>query len=481
MSGKNGNSTSRRNFLKTTTAAGAGLPFVNTLWTPAANAAGKQLNVIFVLIDDMRFDSMSCMGHPFLKTPNLDRLAAGGIRFDHGYVTNSLCSPSRASILSGQYAHRHGVLDNSTPLPADTPIFPVELQKNGYETAFVGKWHMGGESDSPRPGFDRWISFKGQGVYRNPRFNIDGETVNREGYITDLLTDYAVDYIRKDRQKPFFLYLSHKAVHADFYPAERYQDAYSGVQISHPASMENTPENYEGKPLWVRRQRHSWHGVDYMYHDGTYFDRFILDYNRTLLAVDDSMGRVLDTLEEKGILDHTLILFTSDNGFLHGEHGLIDKRCMYEESIRVPVLAYCPSLIKPGSCSSRLILNIDFCPTILDAAGVSIPASVQGASFLPILRGENPAWREAMLYEYFWEAAFPQTPTVLGVRTERYKYMQYHGIFDLDELYDSDTDPQEMRNRIDDASHHEIRLDMQKRLRSLIKEYGMRDVPRWGA
>lgn len=480
MNDKTGERTTRRRFLKTTAAVGAGFPFINTLSTPSASAVNK-LNIIFILIDDMRFDSMSCMGHPFLKTPNLDRLAAGGIRFDHGYVTNSLCSPSRASILSGQYAHRHGVLDNSTPLPASTPIFPIELQKNGYDTAFIGKWHMGGESDSPRPGFNHWISFKGQGIYNNPQLNIDGKPVKREGYITDLLTDYAVDFIQRDRQNPFFLYLSHKAVHADFYPAERHKNAYAGVQIPHPASMADMPENYEGKPLWVRRQRHSWHGVDYMYHDGTYFDRFILDYNRTMLAVDDSVGRVLDTLQEKGILDNTLILFASDNGFLHGEHGLIDKRCMYEESIRIPFLAHCPSLIKPGSRSNRLVLNVDICPAILDAAGIAIPSSVQGASFLPILRGENPQWREAMFYEYFWEAAFPQTPTVFGVRTERYKYMRYYGIFDLDELYDLETDPQEMRNRIDDASHYEIRLDMQKRLSSLMKEYGAAFVPNWKA
>lgn len=470
---------SRRAFLQTASTGALAAPFINLSTAQAANR-GKR-NVIFILIDDMRFDSMSCMGHPFLQTPTLDRLAANGIRFDHGFVTQSLCSPSRASILSGQYPHIHGVLDNSTPLPADTPTFPTELQNNGYETAFIGKWHMGGASDDPRPGFDHWISFRGQGVYWNPTFNINGESVHREGYMTDLLTDYAEEYLDRERDKPFFLYFSHKAVHAEFYPAERHKDEFNDVDLKLPDSMADTPENYEGKPLWVRRQRHSWHGVDYMYHDSTDFENFLLDYNRCMLSVDESVGRIVAKLEELGILDSTLIIFTSDNGFLHGEHGLIDKRCMYEESIRVPVIAHCPEIIAPGQVSKRLVLNIDFCPTILEAAGASVPDSVQGASFMPLLRGEDPEWRESMLYTYFWEAAFPQTPTVLGVRTERYKYMHYHGIFDLNELYDLENDPLEMRNLIDDAAHHGVRQEMRRLLNQQLEKYGATLTPRFSA
>jgi len=481
MTKPNSHQPTRRRFLKAASAAGIAFPFVNVLHTPSLQAQSSKPNIIFILIDDMRFDSMSCMNHPFLKTSNIDRIANGGVLFNHAYVTTSLCSPSRASILSGQYAHRHGVLDNSTLLPEGTPIFPIELQKGGYETAFVGKWHMGGESDAPRPGFDRWVSFKGQGVYNNPVFNIDGQQTPRQGYITELLTDYAEEFIKKDRSKPFFLYLSHKAVHADFYPIERYKDAFAGVKIEHPASMANTEENYAGKPLWVKRQRHSWHGVDYMYHDGTYFDRFILDYNRTMLSVDDSIGRVLESLEAQGALDNTLILFTSDNGFLHGEHGLIDKRCMYEESIRVPLLAYGPHFIQGNRRTDRIALNVDFAPTILEAAGLPIPDTIQGQSFLPILRGEDVPWREAMFYEYFWERAFPQTPTVFGVRTEQYKYMNFHGIFDLNELYDLQNDPREMRNLIDDPAHYETRQDMQRRLNSLLKEFGATMVPSFRA
>jgi N-acetylglucosamine-6-sulfatase len=472
----NSNNLTRRNFLKS---SAAGLACAVPAMHAAPAAVSKPRNMIFILIDDMRFDSLSCMGHPFLKTPHLDRMAAGGMLFEHAFVTTSLCSPSRASVLSGQYAHRHGVLDNSTALPASVPTFPVELKKAGYETADGGKWHMGGESDEPRPGFDHWISFRGQGVYNDPVFNINGRREQQKGYITDLLTDYAAEYLRRPRSKPFFLYLGHKAVHAEFFPAERHKQAFRDVSFSHPESMPDTEENYRGKPQWVKRQRHSWHGVDYMYHDFTDFDQFILDYNRTMLAVDDSVGRIMATLKELGLLESTLVMLMSDNGFLHGEHGLIDKRCMYEESIRVPLLAHCPELIPSGQRSSKVVLNIDLAPTFLEAAGVPIPSSVQGASVLPLLQGQDVPWREAMLYTYFWEEAFPQTPTVFGVRTERYKYMRYHGVHDLNELYDLKNDPQEMRNLIDDAASHQVRLEMEERLRALLKQYGATMVPRF--
>ena len=471
------NLTSRRKFLKSA-ALGATWPLARGLSLPAYPPADKR-NLILILIDDMRFDSMSRMGHPFLKTPNLDRMAADGMLLRNAFVTTSLCSPSRASTLTGQYAHLHGVQDNATLFTSSAPTFPTLLRAAGYETAFVGKWHMGHSSDEPRPGFDRWVSFRGQGVYYNPVLNIDGKRVERQGYITDLLTDYALEFLRKDRSKPFFLYLSHKAVHADFQPAERHRNAFADVKIVRPKSMAATPENLEGKPLWVKRQRHSWHGVDYLYHDRTSLEQFILDYCRTLLAVDESVGRLLATLKELGLLESTLVILTSDNGFLMGEHGLIDKRCMYEESIRVPLLAHCPQLIRRGSVTQRIALNIDIAPTLLEAAGAPIPNSIQGASLLPLLHGENPTWRQAMLYEYFWEAAYPQTPTVFGVRTERYKYMHYHGIFDLDELYDLEKDPHEMRNLIDDAASFEIRKEMRNRLDTLLDHYGATMVPRF--
>jgi len=475
-SGKNLN---RRTFLKGIGAAAVSFPLTRYLSSSGAGASQKKRNIVFILIDDMRYDSMSCMGHPFLKTPNLDRMVSSGILFENAFVTTSLCSPSRASILTGQYAHMHGVLDNATLLPPGTRTFPVELQRSGYETAFVGKWHMGGSTDKPRPGFDHWVSFRGQGTYVNPTFNVDSRRVRRQGYVTDLITEYSVNWLKKKKDKPFFLYMSHKAVHADFTPAPRHKDAFSDVKVPHPPSMANTPENYKGKPLWVRRQRHSWHGVDYMYHDRTDFDQFIIDYHRTMLAVDDSVGTLMETLEQLGILDSTLIIFMSDNGFLHGEHGLIDKRCMYEESIKVPLIVHCPEIVPAGRRTPRLALNIDIAPTILDAAGLPIPEAVQGASFLPVARGEKVPWRDAILYEYFWERPFVQTPTVLGARTERYKYCSYHGVFDLNELYDLKEDPHEMRNLIDDPRYFKIRAQMEKKLRELVEKYGATMVPKF--
>lgn len=464
----------------------------------AQTPAGKR-NIVFILIDDQRFDAMSLMDHPFLETPHIDTLARGGVQCTNAFVTTSLCSPSRASILSGQYAHRHRVLDNQTPMPPNTPTFPQELQKAGYDTGFIGKWHMGGSSDAPRPGFDRWVSFRGQGVYYNPTFNIDGERSKHEGYVTDLVTDYAVDFIRADHgDKPFFLYTSHKAVHGDFYPAERHKGTYADETYPHPASMADTEENYDGKPAWVRSQRDSWHGVDGMYNDRLDFDAFVLRYAETMRAVDDSVGRIVETLREQGLLDSTLLIFTSDNGFMFGEHGHIDKRSMYEPSIKVPLIVHCPELFSGGQRSSKLLLNIDYGPTILEAAGVAIPETMQGRSFLGLLKGESVAWRDAFLYEYFWERSFPQTPTVLGVRTERHKLMQYHGVWDRYEMYDLQADPDEMDNLLGAyLQRHEsgtldnyirrnaedpargLFLDLKGKLDALLLETGALPEPTW--
>ena len=340
-------------------------------------------------------------------------MARDGLLFENAFVTTSLCSPSRASILTGLYAHKHAVLDNRTPLPADLPTFPKEMQKAGYRTAFVGKWHMGGQSDAPRQGFDRWVSFPGQGRYENQRFNIDGEHVEESGYITDVITRHAVEVIEAADDQPFLLYISHKAVHSPFLAAPRHRDSYAAETYPHPASMENSDENYAGKPAWVRAQRDSWHGVDGMYDGRVDFDDLTLDYAETLRAVDDSVGAVLDALRRQGILESTLLVFTSDNGFQFGEHGLIDKRTMYEESIRVPLIVHCPELIEGGTRRTELITNLDFAPTFIELAGAEVPTTIQGESFLGLLDGSKSAWRDAFLYEYFWERMFPQTPTVL--------------------------------------------------------------------
>ncbi len=428
---------------------------------------GMPRNVVFILSDDHRYDFMGFMGKvKFLETPNMDRMAAEGAHLKNAFVTTALCSPSRASILTGKLSHRHGVVDNNTDIPKGTVFFPQYLQQAGYQTAFLGKWHMGGETDQPRPGFDKWVSFRGQGVYVNPTINIDGKQQKTQGYVTDILTDLAVEWLQKgrDKSKPFFLYLSHKAVHAEFTPAARHKGRYANAEIRWPASMADTEENHKGKPQWVRQQRNSWHGVDYAYHGQMDIPEFYKQYCETLLGVDDSIGRVLKCLEEMGLDRSTLVIYMGDNGFLLGEHGLIDKRCAYEESMRVPMLARCPDFIAAGTNVEAMVQNIDIAPTVLDAAGVKTPTDMDGTSMLGLLQGRQKKWRDAIFYEYYWERNFPQTPTVHAIRTDRYKYMHYHGIWDTDELYDLRNDPAEMKNLIDDPAHKTLVQQLNKRL-----------------
>jgi N-acetylglucosamine-6-sulfatase len=421
--------------------------------------AAKPRNIILILSDDHRYDFMGF--HPgapeWLQTPALDRLAAGGAHVRNAFVTTALCSPSRASILTGQYAHRHGVVDNTSAIPKGTVFFPEYLKKAGYRTAYIGKWHMGEDADSdrPRPGFDHWVSFRGQGSYTDPMLNINGERRQVRGYTTDILTDAALEWMEgQGRQTaPFFLFLSHKAVHAEFVPSPRHAGRYAGERIPYPESMADTEANYREKPRWVVAQRNSWHGVDYMYHGEFDFDTFYRRYAETLLGLDETVGRVLDFVERNGLAKDTLIVYMGDNGFLLGEHGLIDKRHAYEESMRVPMLAYAPGLIEPGSAVTTVVRNIDVAPTLLDLAGTRSGHAVDGRSVLPALRGERLEGEGDFLYEYYWEYAFPHTPTTFALRGSRFKYIYYHGVWDLNEFYDLETDPREMNNLINVPSY----------------------------
>jgi arylsulfatase A-like enzyme len=445
------------------------------IYAPNVNAASKKkpYNIIFILSDDHRYDFMSFLGKPhFLQTPNMDRMAAEGFYFKNATVSTSLCSPSRASILTGQYAHRHGVVDNNSPVPKGTTFFPQYLQGAGFETAFMGKWHMGHASDKPRPGFDKWVSFQGQGVYYDPELNVDGNRVSRKGYISDILTDFALDWLKnnRDSNKPYFLYLSHKAVHAMFKPAQRHLGLYEDVELHYPETMANTEENYEGKPAWVKAQRNSWHGVDFMYHGKMDFDTFYKRYCETLLGVDESIGRILEYVEQSDQADSTVVIYMGDNGFCFGEHGLIDKRHMYEASMRIPMLVHAPGLAESGKVIDQLVQNIDVAPTILDLAGIAVPHSMDGQSFKGLLEGKEMPWRSEVFYEYYWERNFPQTPTVHGVRTERYKYMHYHGIWDIDELYDLKNDPDEKYNLIDKPEHKQVVDDFNKKMFDWLEE-----------
>ncbi|MDR2148556.1 MAG: sulfatase [Tannerella sp.] len=448
---------------------------------PKLPGAGKPRNVVFILADDHRYDFMGFTGRvPFLETPNMDRMAREGVYLRNTFVTTALSSPSRASILTGMYSHRHTVVDNAAPVPPDLIFFPQYMQKAGYRTAFFGKWHMGEETDEIRPGFDHWESFRGQGVYYNPTLNINGKQVEYgdSAYITDLLTEHAVEWMKQQKkEQPFFIYLSHKAVHDNFSPARRHAGCYANEKLPLPENF-NSPHygikplpsidpktgkaaagtDYYGeemRPDWVKAQRESWHGVDYAYHGREPWEANAIRYCETLRAVDESIGAVLQYLEEAGLAESTLVIYMGDNGFAWGEHGLIDKRQFYEESVRVPMLAYCPELSRGGKVIEQMVQNIDVAPTILEMAGLQKPAQMDGMSFAPLLEGKQTAWRDRIFYEYYWEYDFPQTPTMHGVRTDHYKLIRYHGVWDTNEFFDLKNDPYETRNLIAAPEHQE--------------------------
>jgi N-acetylglucosamine-6-sulfatase len=464
----------------------SGITRRSLLQVPAAAAAApaaRPRNVIFILTDDHRYDAMGFLqGQPWLRTPNMDRMAREGAHFANAFVTTALCSPSRATILTGYYAHHHRIVDNNTPIPRGTTFFPQLLQKAGYRTGFFGKWHMGNEDDNPQPGFHRWVSFLGQGTYLPSKngLNIDGRKVPQKGYITDELTDYALEWLDGlPRDQRFFMYLSHKAVHAEFEPAARHKGMYAGEKFVYPKTMAAEGDWARNRPMWVRNQRNSWHGVDYPYHSDLDIGEYYKRYAETLMAVDESLGRVFDALRSRGQLDSTLIIYMGDNGFAFGEHGLIDKRTAYEESMRVPLLARCPELFSGNRKVTQMVANLDIMPTVLDAAGVPPPAGLHGASWIPLAQGREVPWRDVLLYEYYWERNFPQTPTVHALRGDRYKYIRAHGVWDIDELYDLREDPLESNNLIFSPEHRPIVQQMNRRLFELLEKTGGLSMPLW--
>ena len=430
------------------------------IFAAASTAAAERPNVVFILVDDLRFDALGCTGHPFLKTPHIDRIAAEGVDFRNAFVSTPLCSPSRASFLTGQYAHTHRVQGNSDPAGGRQLVtFPRLLQPAGYTTAYVGKWHMG-DDDSPRPGFDHWVSFKGQGDYHNPTLNVDGAVQKTQGYVTDILTDYAVEFLQRPHAQPFALYLAHKAVHSSFTPAERHKDKFADQKLVRAPSIY---DSLEGKPVLTRAlpqpERSDQNpGVK---------DSTVLGQLRGILAIDEGVGRLLQTLEETRHVDDTLVIFTSDNGFFWGEHGRGDKRMAYEESIRVPLLMRYPKLISAGATREQLVLNIDIAPTLLELAGATVPDAVHGRSLLPLLRESTTAWRTSILTEYF---ANPHNriPGWQAVRTERWKYIHYTGVAGVDELYDVAADRHEMQNLIHQPSAATKLAELQVELNRLL-------------
>ena len=443
----------------------------------------KRPNFIVVLTDDQRYDALGIL-NPDLNTPNMDRLAREGIHFQNAFVTTSLCSPSRAALLTGRPMREHGVVDNNSDLAPELDTFPQALQRAGYDTALFGKWHMGGEDSSPRPGFDRWVSFPGQGYYYPrgmfggvPYLNVDGEHVDQKGYITDELTDYALDWLngREGDEDPFLVYLSHKAVHAFFEPAERHDGMYSDMNI---VDVTPSEEEMTSEPMWVQNQRNSWHGVDYPYHSQLSLTDYKRDYLATLTAVDESLGELVQWVEESGEADNTYIVFLSDNGFMFGEHGLIDKRNAFEESMRIPLLVWGPGNVRTGVTETASVSMLDIAPTLIELAGAQTDAPLKGQSIVPLLTSEVESWDDEVIYEYFWEFNYPHTPTQFAIRDGRWKYIRLHGVWDTDALYDLENDPGETNNLINEPEFLEVRLDLQQRLHAAIERGdGKGEVP----
>ncbi len=458
-----------------------------------AYAAQEKPNIVYIIVDDQRYDAMGFVNSDAV-TPNMDAIAKEGTYFKNAFVTTSLCGPSRASILTGMYAHNHGMVDNNkNDNVYSLDFFPQRLKQAGYQTAFFGKWHFGGVEKEAKPGFagfDKWVGFIGSSAQGNyypinefggaSELNVDGKVVKQKGYITDELTDYAVDWLdHRDKSKPFMLYLGHKGVHADFLPAPRHIGKLKGKVFKKPDSWVNNAENYAGKPRWVKDQRNSWHGIDFPYMENLDYNEWLQSYYETLMSVDDSIGRVRQYLKDHNLDKNTIIMVMGDNGFMFGEHGLIDKRNAYEESIRVPLIASGPGF-DAGRVVNDVVANIDIAPTILEAAGLQKPKEYDGSSFLSLGTGKEPAEARSktFVYEYFWEYNFPYTPTTFAIRGERYKYINYYGVWDTEELYDLQEDPKEMHNLInsDDPVIVKIKQNLRQELFAKLGDHEGKNI-----
>jgi N-acetylglucosamine-6-sulfatase len=447
--------------------------------------AAERPDVVFILLDDLRYDALSFLDHPYVETPHIDKLREQGAWMENAFVTTSICCPSRATFLTGTYASRHGVIDNETSEynPEITPPVSKYLQDAGYRTAMIGKWHMG-FSGQARPHFDEWLSFDGQGKYYDPEFiYTDGSREKLKGYTTDILTDRAIDFVQRQPEgQPFFLMLSHKAVHEPFQPAPRHKTAFGAKTMDpEPVSWNDT---FEGKPDWQRRQRTrdvrwNWRTRDVeeeQLPDAIALEPWkkkkkYVDQLRCLAAVDDGVGRLVEVLRERGNLDNTLIVFTSDNGYFHLEHRRWDKRLAYEESLRIPMVVVYPGKIEAGATITEMVSNVDFAPTVLSYAGIEIPEQMQGASMQPLFEGGATNWRDTIFYEY-WTDLVHAIPTMKAVRTERFKLIQYPELDDIDELYDLERDPHEMKNLAQDPEYAAVLQQMERRLESESENVG---------
>ena len=456
----------------------------------ALAAPAKRPNILFILTDDQRWDALSLAGHRHLRTPNIDRLGREGVYFRNAFCTTSLCSPSRASILSGLYAHAHGVTNNFTEYPAALPSFPRVLQAAGYDTAYIGKWHMGEDNDEPRPGFNWFVTHKGQGKYFDTEFNLNG--TRREvvkGYYTHVVTGMAEDWLRRPRDgKPWLLMIGHKAPHSFYFPEPKYERTFAQVPVPYP----ETAFMLDDKPAWIRERLYTWHGIygplfewRKKFPDDSPaavkdFEAMTRAYWGTILSVDDSVGRLHALLRERGELDNTIIVFMSDNGILNGEHGMVDKRTAHEPSMRIVQLVRYPGLTptdRPRVIDQQ-VLTVDVAPSLLELAGAPALSGIHGRSWKQLVQQGDPAWRKSWLYHYNYEKQFPYTPNVRAVRTESWKYSRSpHGDGGPDrhraELYNIEFDPEERRNLIDLPRYAGVVAEMQRELLKAMREVGL--------
>lgn len=481
----------------------------------------KPYNIVYIMTDDHTAQMMSCYDTRYAKTPNLDRIAADGVRFTNSFVANSLSGPSRACMLTGKHSCANKFYDNSTCVFDSTQqTFPKLLRKAGYETAIIGKWHL----ESLPTGFDHWEIVPGQGNYYNPDFiTMENDTIRKKGYLTNLITDMSIDWMenQRDKNKPFCLLIHHKAIHRNWLPEIKNLPLYEDQTFPLP---ETFYDDYEGRPAAAAQEMSILKDMDLAYDlkllkDGkesrlkkSYenmlsrmdpeerkqfedfykpiteefykqnlkgkdlaewkFQRYIRDYLKVVKSLDDNVGRVLDYLEEKGMMDNTLVVYTSDQGFYMGEHGWFDKRFMYEESMHTPLVMHLPKGLNAKGDITEMVQNIDYGPTFLELAGVEVPEDMHGVSLLPLLKGEHPAdWRKALYYHFYEYPAEHMVKRHYGVRNDRYKLIHFYNDIDHWELYDLENDPNELHNLYGEATYEPVVAEMKQQMLQLQEQY----------
>lgn len=510
---------SRRDFIKSI-GIGAAVLSVPRLAFADSRHFSDRPNIIFIMSDDHAANAISCYGNKIIKTTNIDRIAEEGVKFNNCFCTNSVCAPSRASILTGQYSHIHGVVDNKKEFESDQLTFPKVLRESGYETALIGKWHL----KSIPAGFDYWNILPGQGHYYNPDFIEMGELKRHYGYVTDIITDKTINWLSKrDNRKPFCLLCQHKAAHSNWMPPIKYLTKFDDINIplpptffddyksrssaAHKATMRIARDFYYGwhlklnpdlddieqiRKLWSdtlnrmnQEQRKAWNEAyepkNKIFYETRLtgeelaiwkFERYIKDYLSCVQSLDDSIGEILNYLDSSGLSENTIVIYTSDQGFFLGEHGWWDKRFMYEESIRMPLVIRYPGFVKPGTINNDIILNIDFAPTLLDAAGLKGSLNMQGDSFLDLMkRNESIKWRTSMYYHYYEFPGRPEVKKHYGIRTKRYKLIHFYYDIDEWELYDLETDPGELNNLCNNPAYSELMEELKRELDILRRKY----------